>query len=188
MKTNIIKFSSLSLILVVMIIMACGNCFAEFKVLGYWKKINTAEEIKTPDGIICLTVKFTPVTRTTYGRRVMMGLLAGSNETNAIKGHFTFKNDSTKTLNAVVYKVLFFDIFGEKIHEETGTDTRPLKSGKKQSEPHKIIIYDNLSDANDSYDKINSLISSKALKIEVKIVKVLYGDDTVKEYGGGVTS
>lgn len=105
------------------------------------------------------------------------GLLGG------IEAYFQFRNNSNKTLTGVVYRVDYYDDFGDTLYT-----TEPLKHpmrvppGEKNELESHAWRYSGSSLSSSAFDKLEAAAKAGIIKVRVRILRASYSDGSVVDF------
>ena len=98
-----------------------------------------------------------------------------------VRGFFQFQNNSDRKVVAIKYKFSLIDAFDEVLHESIVKDNIVIEAGNR-NKMDTYYYWENTFENDDIYDKIIDPVSSKNLKVKIKIITIVFDNGTKIKY------
>ncbi len=99
-----------------------------------------------------------------------------------VEVYFEFKNNTSKTITGLIYRVKFLDSFNTIVYKTQIKDELMLKPKGENSKVKCKMWLDKVFIVDEPFDYLIDPIICKTLKVKLKILKVAYIDSTIETF------
>lgn len=96
-----------------------------------------------------------------------------------IRLYFQFRNNSDKTIIALLYAAMFVDNLGNVLHEQEYGHVLRIDPRKESAKQGFWFLEDNVYDNDEVYDKLQRYVDDGTLTIRVEIKKGVFADGMI---------